>query len=227
MISIIIPYYNDSKYLPKTLGSCLIQDTPVEIIVINDNSIILASAIIRMLIDAISDQYIVNLDNVGLAESRDKGIEAAKGEFILPLDTGDWLYPNILSKMLNTIQDVDIVYGDMTERNDGKILIPPGKNGITIEGMKKLNQLWCTSLFKKSIWEKVNGYKNGLHTSYEDYFFYNKCLMAGAKFKYIPEIIYRHTYNPNSMLSQLHKRTDYFNELARQPLYKNNLMYEL
>jgi glycosyltransferase involved in cell wall biosynthesis len=220
MISIIIPYYNDSEYLPQTLGSCLVQDVPVEIIVVNDASTILPSGIIRMLIDAISDQYMVNKINLGLAESRDKGIEAARGEFILPLDTSDWIYPNILRKMLNAIRDVDIVYGDMTEKDDGKILSPPGKDGITKEGMMKMNQLWCTSLFRKSIWEKVGGYKNELHTSYEDYNFYCRCLMAGAKFKYIPEVIYRHTYNPNSMLSQLHKNTDYYNNLARRSLYE-------
>jgi glycosyltransferase involved in cell wall biosynthesis len=225
MISIIIPTYNDAKYLTKTIASCLVQDIQPEIIVVDDyseNEFEVSGLLLMRCC-----KLIRNKKNLGLAEARDEGIKVAKGEFILPLDTSDWLYPHVLGKMLDAIQDADIVYGDMTERDDGKILSPPGKDGITIEGMKKLNQLWCTSLFRKSIWKEVGGYKNGLHTSYEDYFLYNKCLMEGAKFKYIPETIYRHTYDPNSMLSQLHKKTDYYNELARQPLYKNNLMYEL
>jgi glycosyltransferase involved in cell wall biosynthesis len=227
-VSIIVPYYNDVQNIAETLGSCLVQDVPIEVIVVNDASSKYPITFYYIeLIKAIAKQYIVNKENVGLAEARDIGIDAARYDYIICLDTQDWLYPHILGKMLNAIQDADIIYGDMTERDDGKILSPPGKNGITMEGMKKLNQLWCTSLFRKSIWKEVGGYKNGLHTSYEDYFLYNKCLMTGAKFKYIPETIYRHTYNPNSMLSQLHKRTDYYNELARQPLYKNNLMYEL
>jgi len=224
-VSIIITSYNDADYLTETIASCFVQDIKAEVIVVDDCStdFLIPSQLV------ISDlcRVIKNQENLGLAESRDEGIKRAKGEFILCLDTQDWLYPHVLGKMVKAIENVDIVYGNMTEKDDGPVHIPPGKDGITIEGMKKLNQLWCTSLFKKSIWEKVGGYKNGLHTSYEDYFYFNKCLMAGAKFKYINELIYRHTYNPNSMLSKLHKNTDYYNELARQPLYRNNLMYEL
>jgi len=228
-VSIVITHYNDYEYLSATLGSCLVQDVPIEIILVNDSANVSFKYFFKYtkLISGVIDNYIVNQQNIGLAESRDIGIKVAKNDLIICLDTQDWLYPHVLGKMVKAIEDVDIVYGNMTEKDDGHIHVPPGKDGITIEGMKKLNQLWCTSLFRKSIWEKVDGFKNGLHTSYEDYFMYNKCLMAGAKFKYINELIYRHTYNPNSMLSKLHKNTDYYNELARQPLYRNNLMYEL
>jgi hypothetical protein len=112
----------------------------------------------------------------------------------------------------------DIVYGNMTEYDGGPVCVPPGKNGITRDGMLKTNQLWCTSMFRKSLWGKVSGYKNGLHTSYEDYAFWNKCLMAGATFRYIDALVYRHEYNPSSMLSTLHKNTHYFHELAQKPL---------
>lgn len=195
------------------------QDIPVEIVVINDCSYPPKGRPAR-LIDMISDRYIINKENLGLAESRDEGIRAARYDYIMPLDCGDWLYPNVLGRMMELMGDV--VYGNMTERDDGNVHVPPGKNGITREGMMKMNQLWCSSLFKKSMWEKVGGYKTGLKTSYEDYTFWNKCLMAGAKFKYIHETIYRHQYDPKSMLSTLHERTDYFNELARRPLYEDH-----
>lgn len=218
-VSIIIPFHNDWEEIPITLGSCLMQDVPVEIVVVNDYSTTPMGRPAR-LIDMVSDRYLINRENLGLAESRDEGIRAAKYEYIMPLDCGDWLYPEVLEKMVKAIDMFDVVYGNMTETNDGLICIPPGIHGVTRIGMMQMNQLWCSSLFRKSIWEKVGGYKTGLKTSYEDYTFWNKCLMAGAKFRYINLTVYRHQFNPNSMLSKLHKQTEYFNELARKPLYE-------
>ena len=218
MISIIIPTYNDSENLVKTIASCLVQNSQAEIIVVNDASIKPIKRDVHFFMDSIGVVYLSHKENKGLAEARDTGIREAKGEFILPLDTQDFLYPNILKKMVKAMDGVDVVYGNMTEYDGGDICVPPGKNGITRDGMLRTNQLWCSSMFRKSLWEKVGGYSNGLHTSYEDYMFWNKCLMAGARFKYINELIYRHTYNPSSMLSTLHKNTYHFHELAQKPL---------
>lgn len=219
MISVIIPTYNDSNDLIKTIASCLVQDYPVEIIVVDDCSTKLFNPIAMNMV-SLFGRMIHLSKNVGLAEARDAGIKQSSGEYILPLDTGDWLYPHVLSRMVSAMKDVDVVFGNMTEVDDGRVHIPPGVSGVTKEGMMKSNQLWCTSLFRTSLWKCVGGYKNGLHTSYEDYFYWNKCLMAGARFKYINSLIYRHTYNPNSMLSNLHANTDYFNNLARKPLFE-------
>jgi teichuronic acid biosynthesis glycosyltransferase TuaG len=217
MISIIIPTYNDSENLVKTIASCLVQDVESELIVVDDCSTKRIDDTTMNFIQSFCT-FIVTEHNLGLAEARDEGIKVAHGEFILPLDTGDWLYPHVLGKMASAMEYADVVFGNMDEKDGGRIHLPPGRNGITKEGMLEMNQLWCTSLFRRSLWETVHGYANGLHTSYEDYFYFNKCLMAGATFKYIPTLIYRHTFNPNSMLSKLHKDTDYYNNLARRPL---------
>lgn len=222
MISVIIPTYNDWVWLVKTVSSCMVQDINTEIIVVDDCSTNPISDWTVNFLDSLRVQIVRHKTNKGLAEARDTGIEHAHYPYILPLDTGDWLYPHVLGKMAMAIKDVDVVYGNMTERDDGVVCVPPGKNGITKEGMMKVNQLWCSSLFKKTLWENVGGYRNGLHTSYEDYAFWVKCLMSGARFKYLDVLVYRHTYDPNSMLSVLHKNTDYYNELARKPLYEGN-----
>lgn len=220
MVSIIIPTYNDSGHLAKTIASCIVQDIEPEVIVVDDFSQTPIHGSVWHVLSSVGGTYIRNKVNVGLAETRDVGISSASGEFILPLDTQDWLYPHVLGKMVSAMQGADVVFGNMTEIDDGKIHIPDGAiGGVTRRGMMRLNQLWTTSMFRKSLWERVGGYKNGMHTSYEDYAFWNKCLMAGAKFKYVDELIYRHTYNPNSMLSKLHKETDKYNEIARTPLY--------
>ena len=217
-LSIIITTFNDWEYIRRTIASCFMQDVWPEIVVVNDGG-----HVFFKVDDFIRNAWCtyVELDeNVGLAEARDAGIKKARNDNILPLDTVDWLHVDVLGDMLCAFDGgVDVVYGNMTVDDVSVVYKPPGKDGITVDGMKKINQLWCTSMFRKSIWEKVGGYSNGLHTSYEDYFYFCKCLMAGAKFQYIDKTIYNHTHNPNSMLSKLHKNTDYYNNLARQPLF--------
>lgn len=218
-VSIIIPVYNDSEYLIKTVASCLVQDVDAEIIVVADAPTKPIEPNVYGFMACCGVSVVHQVENRGLADARDAGIRESNGDFILPLDTGDWLYPHVLGKMVDIMSGADVVYGNMTEKDGGPVCVPPGSHGIDRDGMLKMNQLWCTSMFRKALWEKVGGYANGLHTSYEDYTFWNKCVMAGARFKYVNKLIYHHTYNPNSMLITLHKRTDYYNELARKPLW--------
>ena len=217
MISVIIPTHNDSDLLLKTVASCFVQDVPVEVVVVDDCS----DQCLNYWMEAVICNLCryVRLDkNVGLAQARDCGIKASRYNYTLPLDTGDWLYPHVLGDMLSAIIDADVVFGNMDEIDGGVVYRPDGEHGVTKAGMMKCNQLWATSLFRKSVWEKVGGYENGLQTSYEDYAFWNKIIRAGGGFKYIDRLIYRHTHNPKSMLSKLHENTDYYKELARKPL---------
>lgn len=218
MISVIIPTYHDSECLVKAIASCLVQDTPIEIIVINDDPSKVLPINVHMILSACNGKIINNSKNIGLAESRDAGIRIASGEWFLPLDTGDHLMADVLGYMLKSTPGADVVFGNMVEEPFGLVCVPPGKDGVTRKKLMERNQIWCTSLFRKDLWENVGGYTNGLHTSYEDYTFLNKCFMAGARFKYIDIVIYQHTKNPNSMLSRLAKETDKYNELARRPL---------
>jgi len=218
LIAIVITTYNDSEYLTKTVASCLVQDIEAQIVVVDDCSTKKMSDTTINFLYAAGCHVLWHNKNKGLAEARDTGIRYANCEYILPLDCMDWLWPHVLSPMVNAMKDADVVYGNMDEADGQPICMPPGMNGVTREGMLVMNQLWCSSVFRKSLWERVGGYRNGLHTSYEDYFFWNKCLMAGAKFKYLPLLVYRHTPCPNSMLSKLDKNTDFYNDLARKPL---------
>lgn len=217
-ISIIIPFHNDSQYLPKALASCLIQDFPIEIIVIDDGSTKLPDVEIFKLIFAMVNRYIVQKDNIGLAATRNHGIELAKYDYILPLDVDDFLYHDVLGKMMDAMEDNDVVFGNLTAKNDGVIHRPPGSYSVTRKGLLRDNQVWCTSLFRKSTVEKAGCYTVLSGSHYEDYNLICKLFKIGAKFKYIDEVIYRHTERPDSMLSELHQNTEYYKKLAQKGL---------
>jgi len=90
-VSVIIPFYNRERYIDETVQSVLSQTLkPLEIIIVNDCSLETS----RRCLDRYSGVCkIVDLPvNVGLAASRNAGIEAARGRFIALLDDDDiWL----------------------------------------------------------------------------------------------------------------------------------------
>ena len=83
-ISIILPVYNVEPYLRKCINSILDQTyTNYELIIINDGSTDNSGNIIKEYKD--NRIIIVNQDNHGLSYSRNKGIELAKGKYIIIL----------------------------------------------------------------------------------------------------------------------------------------------
>jgi glycosyltransferase involved in cell wall biosynthesis len=218
MVSIIIPFHNDWIWLPHALGSCLMHDVKTEIIIVDDFSGPPSSHILK-LIDCVADRYIRHDKNKGLAASRNTGIRYCKYDLICWLDADDWLYNNALDYMVNAMdENTDVVHGNLTEYDDGPIGIPPGRNGITKEKLLIDNQIWCTHLERKSLWEKVGGFDEYPYSNYEDFRYNCKTFLSGARYKYIDKLIYRHTARPDSMLSELHLKTKYFKEFATQPL---------
>jgi len=223
MITVILPTYNDSELLPKTISSCLGQPCIREIIVINDAS---TKEICRNTMEYIRMNnmciLINNEINYGLAGARNNAIHHAKYDWILPIDCGDTIYPSGAGKLLEAAEKdcflSDVYYGNITDRYDTSHskhhIAKPNKN-ITKESFLKDNPLFCSSLFSKEIWKKAGGYTMRPHSFYEDYDWWCKCFSVGAKFKYVDTLVYHHSYNENSMLSELHSHTNEYKEMSR------------
>jgi len=115
LISIIIPCYNYSLYIPQALKSLQEQDfTNWECWVIDDGSTDSTSRIVNDI--AIYDKRInyVYQENQGQPVARNTGLRLAKGDYIQFLDADDLLEPMKFSRQLNYLlqnTEVDIVYG--------------------------------------------------------------------------------------------------------------------
>ena len=93
-ISIIIPIFNDAKYLPFCLNSIIYQSLKnIEIICINDGSTDESLKIIKEFQKIDNRIIIINQNNKGSAIARNKGIKKSKGKFIAFIDSDD-MYPN-------------------------------------------------------------------------------------------------------------------------------------
>ena len=106
LISIIIPVYNTEKHLSKCLDSAINQTLKnIEIIVVNDCSPDNSEEIIKSYIQKDTRiTYLKHDINKGLLQTRRDGLVVAKGEYILALDSDDWLDLDACAEIAKTIQ---------------------------------------------------------------------------------------------------------------------------
>ena len=218
VVSIIVCTYNDSEFLYRALSSCLLQNIEKEIILVDDCSTKpFDQEALNLIIenkDAI--RVIRHEKNMGLSAARNTGIAASKYEFVITLDADDFFFPRSLRTLAYYIEkDFDIFYGYMT--SSGRV-VKPYIGEITKEVLLSHNPIFCSSLYRRSLWDKVSGYKVRKGAHYEDWNFWCRCFMVGAKFKYLPTLVYEHTERPNSMLRTLESNKEYFVTVATEVL---------
>lgn len=101
MISVIVPVYNTERYLERCIQSIIAQTyTEWELILVDDGS----NDQSGVLCDSYSQKYdqilTIHNANQGPAASRACGIEKAKGQFIMFVDSDDWLDESILTVLV-------------------------------------------------------------------------------------------------------------------------------
>ena len=112
-ISIIIPVYNVEKYLEECLDSLLSQSlNNIEILCINDGSTDRSLDILQQYAKKDIRLKILNQQNSGSGIARNKGMEQAKGDYLVFLDSDDFFDPTFIEEMysraLQTESDVVI-----------------------------------------------------------------------------------------------------------------------
>lgn len=104
--SIIIPAYNAEAYLQRCLDSIFSQDfNGYEVIVIDDGSTDGTAA----LLEGYPQVKVIHQENQGMATARNRGLDAAQGDYILFIDSDDELMPHALSNLAPQINGEDII----------------------------------------------------------------------------------------------------------------------
>ena len=111
VVSVVIPCYRQSHFLPEALESVFAQTYPgVEVIVVNDGSDDDTEAVAKRYGDRVRYLY---QENGGLSSARNAGIRVAAGEWIQLLDADDMLTPEKIALQVAAVADrpeVDIIY---------------------------------------------------------------------------------------------------------------------
>lgn len=112
MISIIVPVYNAQEYLQKCLNSIRSQqEKEWELILVDDGSTDLSGKICDRFGMIDSRIRVIHKLNGGVSSARNVGIDNAIGEYIMFVDSDDWLENDLLKQLKENIQDADIVIG--------------------------------------------------------------------------------------------------------------------
>lgn len=109
-ITIIIPCYNVQKYIEQCLGSIINQTyTNLEIICINDGSTDNTLNIIKEFHKKDKRLHVIDQSNKGLSESRNIGVQNATGDYIMFVDSDDWLELDTIEYLLNQQKGYDVI----------------------------------------------------------------------------------------------------------------------
>ena len=99
MLSIVVPVYNAERYLEECLRSLFVQDIPAdtyEVIAVDNGSRDGSAALIKQLQNEYANLRLVTLiENQLPSGARNAGMDAAKGKYMMFVDSDDYLYPNM------------------------------------------------------------------------------------------------------------------------------------
>lgn len=217
LVSLIIPCYRDAETLPRALLSVYRQTRPPdEVIVVNDCSPE-TDAIERALAAFPSVRYLRHDRNLGLAATRNTGIDAARGQILTFLDADDELHPQKIEMQVPFVDGNSAVTCTVQRVSTGELCPPAVKyrNGgqvhrvSSIWKMRFSNYLTGASLMiPKALMVSVGGYDASLR-SCEDYDLWLRLLESGVTVHNLVWPLYIYHLNPAG-LSRDHKTISYW-----------------
>ena len=149
VISVIIPVYTGSRTLCRAIDSALCQEVPLEVIVVNDCSPEDVDAVMEPYADRVV--YLKNPQNMGAAESRNRGIARAKGKYVAFLDADDYWAEGKLARQLEKLERTGAVLCATAReliRPDGEATgrVIPVPETVTYRDLLKHNCISCSSV---------------------------------------------------------------------------------
>lgn len=104
-ISIIIPVYNQEKFLAETLNSVVNQSySNWECILVNDGSIDGSVEVINKFVTQDNRFHFINSENKGVSHARNLALKQIKGDFIMFLDGDDLIHPEKIQKAISKFE---------------------------------------------------------------------------------------------------------------------------
>jgi glycosyltransferase involved in cell wall biosynthesis len=219
-ISIIIPVYNVRKYLRRCLASVCAQTLrEIEIICINDGSTDDSLNILNEYADRDNRIIIIDQENAGVANARNRGLQMATAPYIGFVDSDDFIAPDMYEKMYNAMimNDVDFVecgaepfftYFFNNKDSIRDYFSTRGLSGIINNPNVFINTsdgLWKILYKKEEIIKHRLKFMENISIGEDNLFIvsYKSLIQSGF---YIPENLYLYFYYENSAIGKTLKR---------------------
>lgn len=215
-ISVIVPVYNVEKYLEKCVRSLINQEEGNafwEVILIDDGSQDRSGEICDYLADKYNRIHVLHKSNGGLSSARNQGLDMATGDYVLFVDSDDYVESctvNSLTQVLKKYQIVDAVVFDGIEENGKEQKIMRGQtssSGCCMRGKeyllrhykdRKMSIEACLYLYRKEFLNN-NGLRFREGILHEDVEFTPRALLIAENVVEISDKLYHYIVRSDSI----------------------------
>lgn len=235
--SIIVPMYKVEQYLSECVDSIIGQTYKnLEIILVDDGS--------PDNCGKIADEYakkdervkVIHKPNGGLSDARNVGMQAATGEYLMFVDSDDFLLPTACETLIRKMQEeqADYVIGNYTNCDEDGTLWPnPVFNREKYKAFKLdikdyidsfyiMNSGVWNKLFRHEFIKKLNlQFEVGLPA--EDAIFTTYCFIKSSKVYYVPDLVYVYRQRDQGTSISTNCTTKYFDGISKayKIIYEN------
>jgi len=187
-VSIVIPCYNQARFVGEGIASALAQTGPhgIDVIAVDDGSTDGSAAVMAAAAATSARLRVISQPNCGLAAARNAGLDAARGELIIFLDADDRLHPgavNAAVKSLAAATDAIMTFGRCTLVDEGGqpmlTNLPVVTENFYAELLQR-NYIWTPAMaaFRRHVFEAVGRFDSRVDPS-ADYDLYLRIARHG------------------------------------------------
>ena len=226
-VSVIMPCYNDGKYIMEAIDSIVKQTYQnLELIIVDDGS---DDEETKRIINEIQNPKIkvFHTEHLRPAGARNYGIQKAEGTYILPVDSDDRIHEEYMEKAVKMIESnprIGVVYckAELFGEKSGSWNLPD----YSFKHMLLDNIVFVTALFYKSDWEKVGGFNTSMAQGMEDYDFWLSILGLEREICQIPEVLFYYRIKPVSRTTNFQDNCVQVQNTYQQIYYNHKEFYQ-
>ena len=216
-LSIIVPVYNVEAFLKKCVDSLLAQDLPkedYEVILVDDGSTDGSGNLCDSLAVEHGNIRVIHQQNRGLSGARNAGIPTASGDYILFVDSDDYLCPNVLGTLVGLMEskDLDILRFNYRNVNMDGGVFEPNKyvkpfvdySDVVCDGETFLNErlgfacyAWQFLVKASLLQQPGNGFKEGIY--FEDVEWTPRILLQARRVASTETVVYNYLFRTGSI----------------------------
>ena len=207
--SIVVPVYNVEQYLEQCLESLQVQDFDnFEIICVNDGSTDRSREILTEWESKIPQMRVIDRENGGLSAARNTGLKAATGNYLVFVDSDDWVEPTMLSTLAESIGNEDIAcFACQRTDNEATDSLPKEQtSGWEYYNHHALEHreipfvcVWQRCYRRQFLLDNSLWFREGI--LHEDNEFTPRACYKAKSVIVIPEVLYNYRVRPNSIMT--------------------------
>lgn len=207
--SVVVPVYNVEAYLDDCLRSLQAQDYGgYEVICVNDGSTDGSRKILTAWEKRMPQTRVIDRANGGLSAARNTGLAAATGDYVVFVDSDDWVEPTMLNRLAEEANGEDMICFACrrTDNNAHDTLHPEQSGGWEYYNRHALEHREVAFV---CVWQRCYRreflIENGLlfreSILHEDNEFTPRACLKAKKIKVIPNVLYNYRVRPGSIMT--------------------------